>query len=1537
MSSNQQNSQFLDLKRVNKGQGNLYIGEMLGRKRDFIGIQIVKQPTKKVYSGRFHNDLPHFYGQLTTNQVGYVGELNAGVMSGVGERLNLVDNSYYIGALKNEVENGFGIRAEISEEKSPQAGQGGLGESNTETQASIGAPPRLADAKKLEIGYFVNGFLNGLGFIDQHGFKYWGQTQEGESHGVGSLIHQSDAPIEIIGTFKKGKLDGFSFQKTTSLTFVGSICDKVKQGFGYLRQGKKEYEGTFLKDKYSGVGFLLDKKKKSFFKGHFKNGKKSGFGRNDQENSLYIGGYKANKRDGIGLLLDKTKKVVQFGEWKKDKLNGVAIELGAGYIYKGRFKEGEKAGTAVLTKRDQAYLDQRFEGKRFFKSLEVRKMLTKLSKLDMRAYLGTSKGLLEKIDEEIREQREVLLQNLERYEEEYGLHVRSRTQADVGSINQSIEQIGELKEKVKDDFETLCNSIKIHDKSSGKLSDLFDNFQVKYEPFEPRINFKGLDAVNKRVQLSAAAKEMPTGSLEKISLFSSQRGDDDTENPISEIGGEDVGLGADSVFGDSSYDPQVSHMKNQGSKLLISTRDETGRRGEGGFNQPEVIQLRPKNFEAQRTDKLKGKRVLLEARQKMLEAKLKNERLKKSTEATKAEIARLEEKKEAIAQIGTVREKLKTSCKDNFDVLCALEKVLIVKDVSLLELKASEAAIAENLASKAGELEGVKSELDEVKGKHGAGGGIPADELEGRIEDQKNKKKDMESEIQFIEVELVGEKEKQNDALMRLLELMETNEDLGNQIESLGGQNESRNQKKAKIRKQLDNLIQEEEDIASEITKLTGNRDQAKNDLETKQNEQDTKNEEIQKIAEENNKKKQKVEEYEQLITQKEQEAAEVSNRLEKVNQDLEQKKQFIAAETDRLANLTAEKEGALADIQTQAEAVQEKMGSLEDSKRERAEAKQKERDEQNQQLEDLLSQKQEKTDLIAELEANAPNKEQQEAEGQAEVEAAEKINQADQDTNNLLQQIEDSKQRRENIKNSLEAELAKQAELQQSLESKQSEVQEKAEEDQEEIQELEDYIAEKNRHLEDIKQKFEKESSRVSTIFKKQSKRKDKKFNVKLKRFENYLNKLRNRNLKLRKWVETKKQKMGDKKAENAEEAKNEVAEKRRQQEEELSQLRESIAGLKAQIDELRKKVDSKAEVLKEEQGGIEDLNNEARSQKLKDLEDELERKIRHQERMIEKTRSLQRFVKERNEEKATLDALRDKNAKKKSKKKKLKEKIKKLKKSNKEEEAREKEKKKKKRRHKKNQSLDIDDSYALAEELGASGNIEESAPPVNVEPMQEMEVVEAQDEIKPQPKLVIEEVNAEDGGNFEQIGQGGFGEPEPPKEEVAQVEEPVRTRGRHRTRARARGSVGDIDLTGLKFEGQGGPSQGNNQLGDGGLAADAEKQEDYAIRSRSRAKRIELDGANQRKQPQRAPQRKPQAAVHKPQQNAQPRKSVSHHKDKGFFGEAMDFLNSSLKVDIVAKDKNGKEEIDIELKNGEGKSKGGHKKSGGLLSGWF
>ena len=756
-----QQTNFLALKKLLKGTEGLYIGETLhhqNRSRERLGLQLSKQPAPRLYLGRFHNNLPHFHGHLLTSTLGYSGEVNRGTITGLGEKLNTVDSSYYLGHLKDGTEQGFGVRADVKLDKDSKVVNSSL----------------VDGVDRLELGYFINGYLSGLGCIDYFGFRYFGLLDGGESHGVGSLFGGKEEVKEIVGRFKDGLLDGLAFQRAQNMEFVGFVTEKVKKGYGYLRRRRDDldglgevyevYEGVFSKGRYHGIGILLDLGKKSCFKGHFKLGVKQGFGRDDRENTLYIGGYHNGLRHGLGLFLDKKSKIVIFGEWSQNELNGVAMEVTAGTVYKGVYKDGRRHGEGILTNKNDEYYENRFRMQRTYRDRKTRDILTKLGKLDMRAFLSTSKLLLDEIEGFIEHQRDILCDEIYEFNQELNDLVYSQIGPLFESLDECLDQVFEIRQKVKNDFSVLSRNINVHDQSAYKIRHLWDDFEVKYTPFEPRIDFGRVEEINKVLggnggsrRSSPAGKKADKGRrgeidqsesdfeevrapptpIKKEAKIDPENGDgrdqaeddDDAGSPpqrkekeqaTKAVGGvveakshldNNPDIDMDELFESGKYDPQVHYLKSKGSLLLTNELkfEETNDQ----LNHCPVVKSR--DYEALRSEYLAEKKRLADDRKRALELKLSNDQLVALNDLARFKVFRLEDRKKKILEIQRAFEGAKDTIRLSIDSLRAVGEVLIVKDVSLLEMQSNNAVVNEEIVSGRNRLEGLKNELEKAE------------------------------------------------------------------------------------------------------------------------------------------------------------------------------------------------------------------------------------------------------------------------------------------------------------------------------------------------------------------------------------------------------------------------------------------------------------------------------------------------------------------------------------------------------------------------------------------------------------------------------------------------------------------------------------------------------------------------------------------------------------------------------------------------------------------------------------------------------
>lgn len=282
--------------------------------QDVLVYTQMKSGTTCVWDGGTMLALAHGPGTLTVySKSGSVVESKSVTadMGIIGEsRYSSVENGYFLGELKKDKPNGFGVF-------------------RSEGVFKIGS------FKKGKLAEGDENFLMGnvcIGYETETGGVpiYWGQMKKGKPHGFGD--EYKDGMLRYHGSWHKGEWSGLG---------VEYILDSAEYGVYYV------YDGAFSHDVQKGEGKL--------FKYQIQCG--NGLDTSVLDSTsilqkadspqcdtlqmlLYNGEWKDGMRHGVGVEYNERGIVVYEGSWKKDMYDGKGTLYKEGKCIEGRFDEG---------------------------------------------------------------------------------------------------------------------------------------------------------------------------------------------------------------------------------------------------------------------------------------------------------------------------------------------------------------------------------------------------------------------------------------------------------------------------------------------------------------------------------------------------------------------------------------------------------------------------------------------------------------------------------------------------------------------------------------------------------------------------------------------------------------------------------------------------------------------------------------------------------------------------------------------------------------------------------------------------------------------------------------------------------------------------------------------------------------------------------------------------------------------------------------------------------------------------------------------
>lgn len=306
----------------------------------------MKSGTTCVWDGGTMLALAHGPGTLTVySKSGSVVESKSVTadMGIIGEsRYSSVEHGYFLGEMKKDKPNGFGVF-------------------RSEGVFKIGS------FKKGKLAEGDENFLMGnvcIGYETETGGVpiYWGQMKKGKPHGFGD--EYKDGMLRYHGSWHKGEWSGLG---------VEYILDSAEYGVYYV------YDGAFSHDVQKGEGKL--------FKYQIQCG--NGLDTSVLDSAsilqkadspqcdtlqmlLYNGEWKDGMRHGVGIEYNERGIVVYEGSWKKDMYDGKGTLYKEGKCIEGRFDEGRLEKEFKVSVMDQVKrTTNQFLGKEVFDEQET--------------------------------------------------------------------------------------------------------------------------------------------------------------------------------------------------------------------------------------------------------------------------------------------------------------------------------------------------------------------------------------------------------------------------------------------------------------------------------------------------------------------------------------------------------------------------------------------------------------------------------------------------------------------------------------------------------------------------------------------------------------------------------------------------------------------------------------------------------------------------------------------------------------------------------------------------------------------------------------------------------------------------------------------------------------------------------------------------------------------------------------------------------------------------------------------------------------
>ncbi|WP_158211145.1 AHH domain-containing protein [Myroides phaeus] len=296
---------------INLPNGDDYIGNV--EDNYFSGFGVLIQKTGDIRIGHFKNSKAE--GDLTWLKNGKI---------------------YYKGAWVNNQMHGKGImfnKQGVEQRGIWEFGKMILNDSGIENDLGV------------YYGEMVNGKADGYGeMLYKNGGKYYGSWKESLWDGEGALVSQRDS---IVGNWERGILSGFGLYKNDIYLYEGEWLDNKPSGLGFIMYNDlTAYSGGWYEGKKEGEGHVNFSNGDSY-SGQWKNDEFNGEGIYVYSNGdSYEGNWLENRNHGNGIY--KSKEFVYAGDWDEGWMNGkgsVTHKNGDGYI--GHFIENKMHGSGI--------------------------------------------------------------------------------------------------------------------------------------------------------------------------------------------------------------------------------------------------------------------------------------------------------------------------------------------------------------------------------------------------------------------------------------------------------------------------------------------------------------------------------------------------------------------------------------------------------------------------------------------------------------------------------------------------------------------------------------------------------------------------------------------------------------------------------------------------------------------------------------------------------------------------------------------------------------------------------------------------------------------------------------------------------------------------------------------------------------------------------------------------------------------------------------------------------------------------------------
>lgn len=275
---------------------------------------IVNVSDNENYVGELKNDKFNGYGVYDKNGEIYIGHFKNSKPHGfVSWYKN--NKPYYVGMWTNGKFHGEGtLYKEDGIIKSGDWDNGKLIQTLIDVQLNNGHYN----------GYVKNNKPDGIGRMEYaDGSSYSGKWKDGVYTGAGVYINGSDT---IVGDWDNGKLTGNIIYRTDKFFYEGSMVDNYPTGIGNLTvEDNSFYTGNWVDGKRAGIGDI-----------YYING------------DCYSGEWDNNQFSGNGKYIYDRQKAAYEGEWLNGLQNGKGYYHGPEFAYSGEWEKGWMDGEGTL-------------------------------------------------------------------------------------------------------------------------------------------------------------------------------------------------------------------------------------------------------------------------------------------------------------------------------------------------------------------------------------------------------------------------------------------------------------------------------------------------------------------------------------------------------------------------------------------------------------------------------------------------------------------------------------------------------------------------------------------------------------------------------------------------------------------------------------------------------------------------------------------------------------------------------------------------------------------------------------------------------------------------------------------------------------------------------------------------------------------------------------------------------------------------------------------------------------------------------------